>query len=110
MMTLIGLAISVAFVYSVAVSAGLLQGMPLYWELATLSSSCSSGTGSRWLRSRGPAGVEHLVALVPAEAHRMVDDRVEDVPVSELRVGDQVFIRPGEQIPVDGVVVDGPKA
>jgi P-type Cu2+ transporter len=108
MMTLIGLAISVAFVYSVAVSVGLLRGMPLYWELATLIVIMLLG---HWIEMASIQGasraLEHLAALVPAEAHRMVGDRVEDVPVSELRVGDWVLIRPGEQIPVDGVVLDG---
>src|SRR5262245_52029536 len=51
--------------------------------------------------------LEHPAALGPAEAHRMLGDRVEDVSVSELRVGERVLIRPGEQIPVDGVVLDG---
>ena len=108
MMTLIGLAISVAFVYSVAVSVGLLRGMPLYWELATLIVIMLLG---HWIEMASIQGasraLEHLAALVPADAHRMVGDRVEDVPVSELRVGDRVLIRPGEQIPVDGVVLDG---
>ena len=108
MMTLIGLAISVAFIYSVAVSIGMLQGMPLYWELATLIVIMLLG---HWIEMASIQGasraLEHLAALVPAEAHRMVGDRVEDVPVSELRVGERVLIRPGEQIPVDGVVLDG---
>jgi Cu2+-exporting ATPase len=108
MMTLIGLAISVAFVYSVAVSVGLLRGMPLYWELATLIVIMLLG---HWIEMASIQGasqaLEHLAALVPAEAHRMVGDRVEDVPVSELRVSELVLIRPGEQIPVDGVVLDG---
>jgi len=108
MMTLIGLAISVAFVYSVAVSAGLLRGMPLYWELATLIVIMLLG---HWIEMASIQGasraLEHLAALVPAEAHRVIDERVEDVPVSALQVGDQVLIRPGEQIPVDGVVLDG---
>jgi Cu2+-exporting ATPase len=108
MMTLIGLAISVAFVYSVAVSAGLLRGMPLYWELATLIVIMLLG---HWIEMRSIQGasraLEDLAALVPAEAHRMVGEQVEDVPVSALRVGERVLIRPGEQVPVDGVVLDG---
>jgi P-type Cu2+ transporter len=108
MMTLIGLAISVAFAYSLAVSAGLLQGMPLYWELATLIVVMLLG---HWIEMASVQGagraLEDLAALVPAEAHRMVDDGIEDVPVSELRVGERVLIRPGEQVPIDGAVVDG---
>jgi Cu2+-exporting ATPase len=108
MMTLIGLAISVAFVYSVTVSGVLLRGMPLYWELATLIVIMLLG---HWIEMASIQGasraLEHLAALVPADAHRMVGERVEDVPVSELRVGERVLIRPGEQMPVDGVVLDG---
>jgi Cu2+-exporting ATPase len=108
MMTLIGLAISVAFLYSVAVSVGLLRGMPLYWELATLIVIMLLG---HWIEMSSIQGasraLEHLAALIPAEAHRMVGDRVEDVPVSDIGVGERVLIRPGEQMPVDGVVLDG---
>jgi P-type Cu2+ transporter len=108
MMTLIGLAISVAFAYSLAVSIGLLQGMPLYWELATLVVIMLLG---HWIEmasiQRASQALEHLAALMPAEAHRLVDDRVEDVPVSELRIGERILIRPGEQIPIDGIVLDG---
>jgi Cu2+-exporting ATPase len=108
MMTLIGLAISVAFVYSLAVSANLLQGMPLYWELATLIVVMLLG---HWIEMASVQGasraLEHLAALVPATAHRLMGERVEDVPVSELQVNDRVLVRPGEQIPIDGVVLEG---
>jgi Cu2+-exporting ATPase len=108
MMTLIGLAISVAFVYSLAVSLVLLEGMPLYWELATLIVVMLLG---HWIEMASVQGasraLEHLAALLPVEAHRMVGDRVEDIPVSALQVGDRILIRPGEQIPADGVVLEG---
>jgi P-type Cu2+ transporter len=108
MMTLIGLAISVAFLYSLAVSAGLLRGMPLYWELATLIVIMLLG---HWIEMASVQGasraLEHLAALVPATAHRLVGERIEDVPVTELQVNDRVLVRPGEQIPIDGVVLEG---
>ena len=108
MMTLIGLAISVAFVYSLAVSLALLKGMPLYWELATLIVVMLLG---HWIEMASVQGasraLEHLAALLPVEAHRMVGDRVEDIPVSALQTGDRILIRPGEQIPADGVVLEG---
>jgi P-type Cu2+ transporter len=108
MMTLIGLAISVAFVYSLAISLALLEGMPLYWELATLIVVMLLG---HWIEMASVQGasraLEHLAALLPMEAHRLVGDRVEDIPVSELQVGDRILIRPGEQIPADGVVLEG---
>jgi Cu2+-exporting ATPase len=108
MMTLIGLAISVAFLYSLTISLGLLEGMPLYWELATLIVIMLLG---HWIEMASVQGasraLEHLAALVPATAHRLVGERVDDVPVSALRANDRVLVRPGEQVPIDGVVLEG---
>ena len=108
MMTLIALAISVAFAYSLAVSAGLLEGMPLYWELATLILIMLLG---HWIEMASVQGasraLEHLAELVPSTAHKLVGNRTEDVAVSELREGDRILVRPGEQIPADGVVSEG---
>src|SRR6266542_271869 len=107
MMTLIGLAISVAFVYSLAISLALLEGMPLYWELATLIVVMLLGHWIEMALVQGASrALEHLAALLPMEAHRLAGDRVEDIPVSELQVGDRLLIRPGEQIPADGVVLE----
>ena len=108
MMTLIALAISVAFIYSLAISAGLLEGMPLYWELATLIVIMLLG---HWIEMRSVQGaskaLEHLTSLVPNTAHKLVGNRTEEVAVAELREGDRILVRPGEQIPVDGAVTDG---
>src|SRR5256712_2238932 len=107
MMTLVALAISVAFTYSIAVSLGL-QGMPFYWELATLVDVMLLGHWMEMLSIQGASrALEHLASLVPPIAHRVTDRGTEDVPVSELREGDLVLVRPGEQVPVDGVVGDG---
>ncbi len=107
MMTLIALAITVAFVYSLAVSLGL-EGMPFYWELATLIDIMLLG---HWVEMASVQGasraLEHLAKLVPSVAHRMAGDRIEDVAVSELQPEALILIRPGEQIPIDGVVVEG---
>jgi P-type Cu2+ transporter len=82
--------------------------MPLYWELATLIVIMLLGHWIEMASIRGASrALEHLAALVPSQAHRLVEDRVEDVLVSELRVGDRVLVRPGEQIPIDGVVREG---
>ena len=107
MMMLISLAISVAYLYSMAVVLGLL-GKPFFWELATLIVITLLG---HWMemasvQSAGKA-LEHLASLVPQEAHRLVGDRIEDIPVGELRHGDSILIRPGEQVPVDGDVTVG---
>lgn len=107
MMTLVALAITVAFVYSLAVSSGL-SGMPFYWELATLVDVMLLGHWMEMLSIQGASrALEHLAALIPPVARRVSGQTTEDVPVAELREGDLILIRPGEQIPADGVVVTG---
>ncbi len=108
MMTLISLAIAVAYFYSVAVTFGL-SGMELYWELSTLIVIMLLG---HWIEMASVEGaskaLEHLAELVPNDARRLLDDGdTETVPVHELREDDRILIRPGDQIPADGEVVDG---
>lgn len=108
MMTLISLAITVAYVYSSAVVFGL-GGKVFFWELATLVDVMLLG---HWMEMRSIAGasgaLQELAQLIPAEAHRLDEqDNVQDVSVEELQQGDRVLVRPGENVPVDGVVVDG---
>ncbi len=108
MMTLIGLAISIAYIYSTFVVFGF-KGDLLYWELATLVGVMLLG---HWVEMRSvmsaSAALEELAELLPGEAHRINEDgSTEDVPVDELQKGDKVLIRPGEKIPADGKVVKG---
>src|SRR5690554_4602513 len=107
MMTLISLAISVAYVYSMAVAFGL-PGMPFFWELATLIVIMLLG---HWIEMASVQGasraLENLASLVPTVAHRIANGAVEDVPVAELSHGDRILVRPGEQLPADGVVTEG---
>ena len=107
MMTLIALGITAAYGYSLAVSLGL-PGMPFYWELATLIDVMLLG---HWLEmasvQAASRALEELSKLMPTTAHRILGDRIEDIPVSALKEGDLILIRPGEQVPADGVVVEG---
>jgi P-type Cu2+ transporter len=108
MMTLVAVAISVAYFYSVAVVLGL-PGDDFFWEMATLVVIMLLG---HWLEMRSVMGasraLESLVRLMPAEAHLLAEDgSITDVPVTELEPGDRVQVRPGEKVPVDGTVVHG---
>jgi Cu2+-exporting ATPase len=108
MMTLIALAITTAYVYSAAVSFGL-PGMVFYWELATLLDVMLLG---HWIEMRSVMGasraLEELARLMPSEAHRLrPDGTAEEVRLEELRVGDQVLVKPGEKVPADGEVREG---
>jgi P-type Cu2+ transporter len=107
MMTLIALAISVAFLFSAAVTLGY-QGMPLWEELSTLVTIMLLG---HWIEMRSIAqaqgALKELAKLLPDTAVRVVGERTEEVPVSELRDGDIVLVRPGANVPADGVVRQG---
>jgi len=111
MMTLIGLAVTVAWVYSSAVAFGL-EGRTFFWELATLIDIMLLG---HWIEMRSVMGasraLEELVKLMPSEAHRITDGGdTEDVRIDELEKGDVVLVKPGEKIPGDGSVVEGHSA
>ncbi|MDY7026896.1 MAG: copper-translocating P-type ATPase [Spirochaetota bacterium] len=107
MMTLIGLAITVAYVYSAAVTFGL-EGSPFYWELATLIAIMLAG---HWIEMASvlsaSSALEKLARLMPGEAHRKDGDRVEDVPLEEIEKGDILLIKPGEKVPSDGTIIRG---
>jgi len=107
MMTLIALAITVAFGYSLAVTLGL-KGMPFYWELATLVDIMLLGHWIEMATVQGASrALEHLALILPAVAHRMRGEQIEEILVSELQTGDLVLVRPGEQVPADGIVREG---
>ena len=108
MMTLISLAISVAFVFSLAVSFGA-PGSDLWWELASLVAIMLLG---HWIEMRSitqaQGALRALAKLLPDKAVRIgADGSSEDVLVSTLAAGDLLLIRPGAGIPADGVVRDG---
>ncbi|OEF99490.1 copper-translocating P-type ATPase [Vulcanibacillus modesticaldus] len=108
MMTLISLAIIVAYVYSSSTVFGL-SGKNFFWELATLIDIMLLG---HWLEMRSIMGasraLEELVKMMPSEAHLITENgEVKDVPVSELKEGDQVLVKPGEKVPVDGIIIKG---
>ena len=108
MMTLIALAITVAYVYSTAVVFGF-DGHLLYWELSTLVGIMLLG---HWVEMRSvmsaSAALEKLAELLPGKAHRVNQyGSTEEVPLEELKKGDKVLIKPGEKIPADGIIVKG---
>lgn len=108
MMTLIGVAITVAYTYSSLVIFGL-SGQIFYWELATLIDIMLLG---HWIEMRSVMGasraLEELAKMMPSIAHLVQPDgSTKDVPVDELSPGDLVLVKPGEKVPVDGSIEKG---
>jgi Cu2+-exporting ATPase len=107
MMTLISLAITVAFGYSLAVQFGA-PGEVLFWELATLVTIMLLG---HWLEmasvAKAESALDAIMKLLPDTAEKLVGGKPKKVPVSELGVGDSILVRPGANIPIDGVIVEG---
>ena len=107
MMTLIGVAITVAWAYSVAVTFGL-PGMDFYWEMATLIDVMLIGHYFEMKSVTGASrALETLVKMLPSTAHHLVDGMVHDMPVTDLKIDHLVLVKPGEKVPVDGLVEDG---
>jgi Cu2+-exporting ATPase len=107
MMTLIGVAITVAYVYSTAVVFGL-EGMDFFWELATLIVVMLLG---HWIEMKSVLGaskaLELLVSMMPATAHVIRGGKTLQVSIEELQKGDVILVKPGEKVPADGVVTQG---
>ncbi|HTI64159.1 MAG TPA: copper-translocating P-type ATPase [Gemmatimonadaceae bacterium] len=110
MMTLIALAISVAFAFSMMVTFGF-SGMPLWWELASLVTIMLLG---HWMEMRSitqaRGALHELAKLLPNTATRLDDGQPVDIPLTELHDGDLVLVRPGASVPADGVVREGRSA
>lgn len=107
MMTLIAMAISVAYFYSVATVFGL-PGEDFFWELATLIVIMLLG---HWIEMKSVLGaskaLELLVSMMPSEAHKLVGDEVIDIKLEDLLGGDTILIKPGEKVPADGIIIEG---
>jgi Cu2+-exporting ATPase len=107
MMTLISLAITVAFVASFAATLGFFE-VDVWWELATLITIMVLG---HWMEMKAIAqargALNALAALLPDTAERLNGPSVEEVPISDLRPDDIVLVRPGARIPADGRVIEG---
>ncbi|RMG28563.1 MAG: cadmium-translocating P-type ATPase [Methanobacteriota archaeon] len=108
MMTLVAIAITTAYFYSAAVVIAI-EGKFFFWELVTLIDVMLFG---HWMEMKSVLGaskaLESLVKLLPSEAHLIKEDgSIVDIPISQLKIGDKVLIRPGEKVPVDGIIVSG---
>ncbi|WP_273265531.1 copper-translocating P-type ATPase [Flexistipes sinusarabici] len=107
MMTLIAVAVSVAWLYSSATTFGV-RGSTFFWELATLIDIMLLG---HWIEMKSvvsaSGALQKLVEMLPSEAHLLKNGETEDIKVENLKKNDLVLVQPGEKIPVDGEVTEG---
>ncbi|HBH13886.1 MAG TPA: cadmium-translocating P-type ATPase [Clostridiales bacterium] len=108
MMMLIALAITVAYVYS-SFTVFVLEGDDFFWELATLVVIMLLG---HWIEMKSVMGasraLEELVKLMPETAHLISENgETKEIPVKDLKAGDMVLVKPGEKVPIDGIIYEG---
>jgi len=108
MMSLIGLAIGVAYFYS-AYTVVFQIGQDFFWELSTLISIMLLG---HWIEMKSVLGasraLDELLKLMPEEANVINQDgHVTDIALSSVKVGMVLLVRPGEKIPIDGIIIEG---
>jgi Cu2+-exporting ATPase len=107
MMTLIAMAISVAYFYSTA-TVFLIEGSDFFWELATLIDIMLLG---HWIEMRSVQGasraMDELAKLMPDTAHLLTEGKIKDVDARDLDVDDVILVKPGEKIPADGAIIKG---
>lgn len=111
MMSLIALSITIAYIYS-TLTVFFINGDDFFWELATLIVIMLLG---HWIEMKSVMGasraLDELVKLMPEEAHQItVNGEINDIPVKQLKAGDAILVKPGEKIPIDGLVYDGRSA
>ncbi len=107
MMSLIALAISVSYIYSVYTTI-MQTGTDFFWELSSLISIMLLG---HWIEMKSVLGasraLESLLKLMPDTAHVVHDDHVDDISIDDIEVGMILLVKPGEKIPLDGTITEG---
>jgi Cu+-exporting ATPase len=105
---LIAMGSSAAYFYSLPVTLGLLAGHTYFETAAVIITLIRLG---KFLEARAKGrtseAIKKLMGLRPRTARVVCDGAEVDIPIDLVRVGDVVIVRPGEKLPVDGVVVEG---
>jgi P-type Cu2+ transporter len=107
MNVLVSIALLAGYLYSLAATF-LFKAPDFYWEISTLATFILFGHWMEMRAQRSASGaLKELVKLIPPTANLIKGENVSEVPTSELKVDDIVLVRPGEKVPIDGIVVEG---
>nr|MCK7672867.1 cadmium-translocating P-type ATPase [Bradyrhizobium sp. 2S1] len=119
MFTLIAMGVGVAYVYSVVATLapqlfppafrGMHGAVAVYFEAAAVITVLVLLGQVLELRARAQTSgaIRALLGLAPKTARRITDHGDEDIDIDAIKVGDRLRVRPGEKVPVDGVVIEG---
>lgn len=108
MMVLVSIAVGTGYLFSVAATFILTDVVDFYWEISTLVLFLLFGHWQEMRMTRRATGaLEELVKLIPPTANRVEGDEIFEVPTEEVQVGDILLVRPGEKVPIDGVIISG---
>lgn len=108
MNVLVTIALLSGYLYSASITLGLLTAMDFYWEISTLAVFLLFGHWMEMRASITAAGaLKELVKLIPPTANLVKEGQVSEVSTAELKVGDIILVKPGEKVPIDGVVIEG---
>ena len=108
MMVLVSLAVSTGYLFSVATTFILVDTVDFYWEISTLIVFLLFGHWMEMRMTRRATGaLQELVKLIPPSANLFKDGEITEIPTSQVKVGDILLIRPGDKVPIDGVIIEG---
>ncbi|MHB9106880.1 MAG: heavy metal translocating P-type ATPase [Armatimonadota bacterium] len=107
MNVLVSVAVASGYLFSTAATF-FFAAPEFYWEISTLVVFLLFGHWMEMRSLRGATGaLRELIKLIPPSANRLVDDRTETVPTEQVHTGDLLLVRPGDQVPIDGEIIDG---
>lgn len=108
MMVLVSIAVSTGYLFSVATTFILVDTVDFYWEISTLVVFLLFGHWMEMRMTRRATGaLQELVKLIPPTANLFKDGEIEEIPTAQVKIGDILLIRPGDKVPIDGIVIEG---